>query len=160
MTTAAGTRATSAPLMSQSRPDVVGIRVIAAAILVGSLAILGIGTWLTPSTTGTGTHEELGLLPCGFLALTGYPCATCGMTTAVTHAVHGNLLTAFYVQPAGALLAIATAVAAILALYSLIGGVSLMPVWRVIWRPRVILASAAVVLVAWVYKTLLVRGVI
>ncbi len=49
---------------------------------------------------------DFGLLfgPCGMKQRTGLPCPTCGMTTCVLAFARGALLTAFYVQPAGAFL--------------------------------------------------------
>ena len=42
--------------------------------------------------------------PCGMKQRTGLPCPTCGMTTGVLAFARGDVLTAYYVQPAGALL--------------------------------------------------------
>ena len=42
---------------------------------------------------------------CPFRALTGLPCATCGMTHAFVHLAHGHLLLALRYSPLGALLA-------------------------------------------------------
>jgi hypothetical protein len=51
-------------------------------------------------------HFDFGLLfgPCGMKQRTGLPCPTCGMTTCVLAFARGDLLTAFYVQPAGGFL--------------------------------------------------------
>lgn len=43
--------------------------------------------------------------PCVFLAATGHPCATCGMTRAFVHLAHGHVVQAFQWSPLGALLA-------------------------------------------------------
>ncbi len=43
-------------------------------------------------------------LPCGLKMRTGMPCPTCGMTTAVRAFARGEVLTAFYLQPAAGLL--------------------------------------------------------
>ncbi len=49
---------------------------------------------------------DFGLLfgPCGMKQRTGLPCPTCGMTTCVLAFARGEVLTAFYTQPAGGLL--------------------------------------------------------
>lgn len=49
---------------------------------------------------------DFGLLfnPCGFKQRTELPCPACGMTTSVLAFARGQVLTAFYVQPAAALL--------------------------------------------------------
>ncbi|HTT70767.1 MAG TPA: DUF2752 domain-containing protein [Anaeromyxobacteraceae bacterium] len=43
--------------------------------------------------------------PCPWKALTGIPCATCGMTHAFVHLAHGELRAAVAASPLGALLA-------------------------------------------------------
>ena len=44
--------------------------------------------------------------PCPWKALTGLPCATCGMTHAFVHLAHGELRAAVAASPLGALLAL------------------------------------------------------
>lgn len=119
-------------------------------------ALLGVALRLDPSPEGVGTHRQMGLAPCGFLAATGLPCATCGMTTAYTHAVHGNILTAFIAQPGGMVLAVLTAAAGILSLYTLAAGLSLGPVARWLWQPMMFWLLAGLMLASWVYKSLII----
>ncbi|MBI4576046.1 MAG: DUF2752 domain-containing protein [Planctomycetes bacterium] len=80
-----------------------------AGLALAAASVLGLALRLDPDPRGLGTHEQLGLLPCGFHALTGLPCPSCGMTTAFALAVRGRLGPAFLAQPAGALLYAATA---------------------------------------------------
>lgn len=70
--------------------------------------VLGVAGLLHPDPRGYGTHEQLGLLRCGFKHLTGWPCPTCGMTTAFAWAVRGDLALAWSVQPFAAVLALLT----------------------------------------------------
>lgn len=135
-----------------------GDRLLSAAVLLVSLAVLLTGAWLTPSPAGIGSHEQLGLAPCGIVTTVGIPCATCGMTTAVSHAVHGQFLTALYVQPAGAAFALALAVFSLISGYALVTGLSLAPVWRGLWRPLPVLFAGSFVVAAWVYKIVLHLG--
>lgn len=51
------------------------------------LAVVITATTLSPSPAGHGTHMQLGLPPCGFLLITGYPCPGCGLTTCFAHMV-------------------------------------------------------------------------
>ncbi len=64
-------------------------------------AALGLGVYLTPDAGGVNTHTQLGLPPCGMLAVTGHPCPTCGVTTAFALAAHGRVVEAFVTQPFG-----------------------------------------------------------
>jgi hypothetical protein len=70
-------------------------------VFLGCLAVLILAAWLKPDPRGFGTHAQLGTGPCGMLIMTGYPCPTCGMTTAFAHLVRGQWLRALWVQPAG-----------------------------------------------------------
>jgi hypothetical protein len=69
-----------------------------AAALVG---MLGVARSLRPDPRGLGTHEQLGLAPCGVLARTGRPCPTCGMTTALAWFARGRPDRAWRANPAG-----------------------------------------------------------
>ncbi|NBB84011.1 MAG: DUF2752 domain-containing protein [Alphaproteobacteria bacterium] len=135
------------------------VRRLGALVVCGAIAaLLGVAGSLQPDGEGLGTHEALGMPPCSLYAYTGTPCPTCGYTTAFSHVMHGQLLAAFEVQPAGALLALLTAAAGALALCVLITG---RPVYRHLarWRrPATLWVALAVVLGGWLYKIGAVSG--
>src|SRR5688572_13557470 len=79
----------------------------ALGISLAVLSVLVCGLLLKPSSTGTGTHRQLGYHPCTFLKTTNLPCPSCGMTTSVSWFSRGKWLASFYVQPGGFLLALA-----------------------------------------------------
>ncbi len=133
-------------------------RAAAALVFVASLTLLALAAYLDASSSGIGTHQQLGLPPCGMLMSTGIPCATCGMTTAFSHAAHGRLIESFITQPAGALLALATAMALLISAWALATGMSLAPLASRVWRPRTVFVGAAIVIGAWIYKILVVTG--
>jgi len=125
-------RARTPPLIQLgpcTRP--VRTRIVAALVLAGCLVVLGLAVWLKPDPRGLGTHEQLGFGPCGFLVLTGYPCPTCGMTTAFCHAVRGHWWRAVVAQPMGFLLALATVVVTVAAGIVLVTGRPWLVDW---WR--------------------------
>jgi hypothetical protein len=93
--------------------------------LVASLVILA-ASWLTPSATGVGTHEQLGLPPCGMLAWLGIPCPACGLTTAFAHLAHGDLLASLRAHPLGAPLFLVTCLSVPGSLWALSSGISVM----------------------------------
>jgi hypothetical protein len=97
-------------------------RWVALVVFIGCTALLVVAAWLKPDPHGYGTHEQLGSAPCGMLILTGYPCPTCGMTTSFAHFVRLQWFQSFLVQPAGFILALTTAVFAILAVRTVIVG--------------------------------------
>ena len=53
-------------------------------------AILAAGWSLTARGKGDGTHVQLGLPACRSMAADGVPCPTCGLTTSITEAAHGE----------------------------------------------------------------------
>ena len=70
-------------------------------VLAPCLAVLGASMWLTPDPYGVGTHEQLGLSPCGMLIDHGWPCPGCGLTTSFAAVAHGRFVEAFRAQFAG-----------------------------------------------------------
>jgi hypothetical protein len=73
------------------------------------LAMLVTAACLPPDPRGFGTHERLGLPPCGFHQLVGGRCPSCGMTTSWAHLTRGEIGRALQANLAGALLAVLAA---------------------------------------------------
>lgn len=132
-------------------------RLLAGLVLFGCSGVFGVAAVLTPDPAGLGSHEQLGLRPCGVVALTGYPCPTCGMTTAFAHAVRGELFGALAAQPAGLVLVVLLMTVAALAAHTVLTGRSwTVNWWRVspVWIPSMLVG---LIVAGWVYK--LVAGV-
>ncbi len=128
------------------------VRVRAAIVLAGCLAILGLAVWLTPDPSGVGTHRQLGFPTCGLLLTTGLPCPTCGMTTAFALVVRGRLLAALNAQPFGAMLALATMVGAVLAAAAVWTGRARRVNWYRIRPGWTVFGVLLFLGLAWVYK--------
>jgi hypothetical protein len=122
-------------------------------------AMLALGLYLHPDPSGTGTHQQLHLPPCGMLALTGYPCPTCGCTTAVSYIAHGHWVMAFYTQPFGAAVGLLALAIALLSLIGLLTGRWIGPsMFLLNWYWRTIVAASLTLLAAaWIFKILLVK---
>ena len=101
-----------------------------------------------------GTHQQLGLPGCSLPMLTGYPCPSCGMTTAFAHAVRGQFIDAFLAQPAGLCLALATGVVVMLAGFSVVTGRSWSINWYRVPAGWLTLGVIAVILGAWAFKVI------
>ncbi len=104
------------PPLAPVRVGVLG-RWFALAIAGACLAVLIVAAYLAPDPAGVGTTVRVGLPPCEFLERTGIPCAGCGLTTSFNHAVRWQWLHAIWVQPLGAALAFAAALAVWIAGY-------------------------------------------
>jgi len=133
-------------------------RLMCVLIAAGALAVLMTAALLSPDPRGTGSHHQLGLQPCQFLQRTGLPCGTCGMTTSFAFFARGNILASFYVQPFGAALAIATAMAFWAAGYCAFTG---RPAYRLIRRIPVGSAVGFILvfwLLAWGWKMWIVAS--
>ena len=132
---------------------------ISAAMLAGlALATLITASLLTPDPSGMGTHQRLGLPPCGWLLATGYPCPTCGMTTAFAAAAHAQPRASWHAQPFGALLALGTAVFFWGALHVAAFGSNLGRVFERLLAPRWLWPGLALFLAAWAWKVWQVRS--
>jgi hypothetical protein len=112
-------------------------RLLAGAAAIVCAAVLTTAVALRPDFRGYGTHQALGLSPCSTLQTTGWPCPTCGMTTAFAHTVRGQFVAAVKAQAFGTILAVLTAVGLIVAtLHALTGRPSaktIRPRWWWLW---------------------------
>ncbi|MFT3923616.1 MAG: DUF2752 domain-containing protein [Myxococcales bacterium] len=127
-------------------------RVAWLAALLSSLSVLAAARWLTPSPSGVGTHEQLGLPPCGMLAWLGVPCPACGMTTSFAHLADGDVLAAFRAHPLAPFLFVATCLAVPGALYAMTRGLSVMAAIERLQADRLSLYFAIAVLLVWVAR--------
>jgi hypothetical protein len=132
-------------------------RLLASLTAAALLSILILAAWLTPSPRGYGTHEQLrlraaGLQTCTWVALTGKPCPTCGMTTAFAHAADGNLLAALRAQPLGAVLALTTATGFWVALHVAVTASAAADASFALLGRKAVWISLALLLGSWVYK--------
>ena len=129
-------------------------RAISAAVAVGLLFPLALAVWLQPAHERIGTHQQLGLPPCTFRVLFGWSCPTCGMTTAFSHTVRGQLPSAFMAQPAGMLLALMTILIGVLSVLTITTGQIPTINWYRLSPTWVVLLFLAVILLAWLFKIL------
>jgi len=130
-------------------------RMVGAVVIAGCVFLFTVASRLEPAPGGIGTHEQLGLPPCGMAMLWGLPCPTCGMTTAFAHAARGRLASAFQAQPAGLALAIAVAVAAIAAGGTLVTGRTYRVNWYRLSPTGVGFGVFGILLAGWAYKIMI-----
>jgi hypothetical protein len=135
-------------------------RLHALGYSVVALTLLAISYFLTPSTDGVGTHQQLGLPTCGWILAANLPCPTCGMTTSWSHAVRGELPSAFMAQPLGMVLAFAAFLVAIGGLITASTGFSFAFLLYRFSPTKIIVAVAIVAIASWGFKILLHRGVL
>lgn len=139
-----------------SERGIVHWTLLGLALLLPLAVVVG-ARLVEPDPRGFGTHEALGLEPCGVLARFGVPCPGCGVTTAVVLAGRGRLVEAWWTQPLGAALALGTLAVA---------GWALLESWRGRdlrerlerlrwWRLGLPLGLAAGA--AWIYKIVALR---
>jgi hypothetical protein len=82
-------------------------RLSLALLALGLVGLLGLSRRLEPDPRGFGTHLQLGLAPCVFREAAGYPCPTCGVTTAFAWFARGQFGPAWRANPGGLALAAA-----------------------------------------------------
>jgi len=82
--------------------------------------VTGFAIILKPSLYGHGTHQQLGLPPCGSVLLFHRPCPGCGLTTSFTNTVHGHLIDAFKAHWLGPLIYVVYSVVALLGGYGFV----------------------------------------
>jgi len=123
-------------------------RLYALGLALAAVTILVIAFRLVPSDAHMGTHRQLGLPKCGFVVMTGYPCPTCGMTTAFSFMVHGRIFEALRSHVAGSIMAVATAGMLAISLWSVVTGRYVNLNWyridpvRFVWMITVVLVCS------------------
>lgn len=135
-------------------------RLQALGIAVTALVLLSIAYFLTPAEKGIGTHQQLGLPQCGWILAADIPCPTCGMTTAWSHTVRGELPTAFITQPMGMILAFVAFFVAIGALVTACTGYSFQPLLYKFPPSRLFIFVITLAFLAWGFKILLHKGML
>ncbi|MBT4530569.1 MAG: DUF2752 domain-containing protein [Phycisphaerae bacterium] len=135
-------------------------RIQALVVALVALALLAVAFVLKPSQDGVGTHRQLGLPKCGWILAADLPCPTCGMTTAWSHTVRGELPTAFTTQPMGMILAFVAIVIAIGGFISAITGYSFAPLFYRFPPSKIFILSILLAGMAWGYKILLHKGIL
>lgn len=137
---------------STSSDGLVGRQRLLAVILGGVvLLLMGMATGLRPDARGYGTHEQLGLPPCTCTTLVGWRCPACGMTTAWTYLVRGQVAAAAQANLAGTLLGLLGLAAVPWLWASAWRGcwVGLAP--NTAWAAWAAMAFVAITLVDWVF---------
>ncbi|MCB9914083.1 MAG: DUF2752 domain-containing protein [Planctomycetes bacterium] len=131
--------------------------VILALLWAGVAGMVALHFFASPAAAGYGTHEQLGLPPCRLMQWTGVPCPGCGVTTSVTHVVHGEPLEALRVQPFGLVTTVLWPLAALWGLAVHLRGGDLYAAFGRLKKPwlRVLLGVMAA---CWVYKLAVVLG--
>jgi hypothetical protein len=142
----------SATICSLQSPLCNRARFWSAIVFIGCAALLVRAATLTPDPQGLGTHRQMGLPSCSWIAAGDGPCPTCGMTTAFSLAAHGRLVDSFLTQPAAALLALLVAMTAWVSGYTMMTGCPAVRRLRVLIRPATFALAAAVLMAAWALK--------
>jgi hypothetical protein len=128
----------------------------------GIAVVLAIALRLNPydPTTGEpftqGTHTQLGLPPCNFLVISGFPCPSCGMTTSFSLLMHGDVVGSWRANGAGLLLVLMGLVAIPWCLLAGLGG----KLWWFTSLETGLLTGLFIALVTALGRWLLVSGAI
>ena len=147
----------SAPAPPSSKPRAAARatseeRIGSGVFALACLGVLGVAAWMDPSGDGHGTHEQLGLPPCTWVALFDQPCPTCGITTAFAHSADCSLMEAAATQPLGMLLSLGVATAFWMGLHTAVRGARSTHIALGAVNGRTLLALLVVGLGAWAYK--------
>ena len=127
------------------------------ALFVAMIAfgLLSIAFWLTPSSSGLGTHHDLGLPQCGWILAANVPCPTCGMTTAYAYTVRGKFISAFLAQPLGLALALATVIIGVFSIITACTGRSFALFYYRFLTLKYFILTCVLALLSWGFKILI-----
>ncbi len=127
-------------------------RAYAVGFFLAAATIVFTAARLRPDTRHIGTHQQLGLPPCGFLTVTGLPCPTCGMTTAFVYTVHGHIFEGIRSQVAGFVLAIGTVAVGLIGAVAAVTGRRVSINWYRVNPLHCLWWGAAFIVAAWGIK--------
>lgn len=151
----------STPIISSEEPQITRSgRLRAMLVSCTAIALLMIAVYVKPASEGVGTHQQLGLPECGWILAANIPCPTCGMTTAWSHTVRGEIPSAFLAQPMGMLLAIGTMFVAVGGGISAVTGYSFSGLLYRFAPSKVFIVIAVLTLGSWGLKILVHRDLI
>jgi hypothetical protein len=139
------------PRAPRIRVNVFG-RLLALATGISCLCPLVIAAVLIPNPNGMGTHTALGLPRCAFQQAWGIPCPSCGMTTSWAWFARGNLAASVWIQPMGAILAVAACVVLWASLYIAVTGRAAQYLLRYLPGGYIVLAFFILAVLAWIWK--------
>jgi len=148
----------SAPPPTPPAGTPVAVRVAAGVLALLILTVLVLAATLQADPAGHGTHTQLGLPACGFAVATGKPCPTCGMTTAFSHAAHGNLVASFLVQPGGLLASLGAAALFWPALHTAATGSRALELCGKLLTPKALWIAGGAWLGSWAYTFITWNG--
>lgn len=127
-------------------------RALWAIAFAAGLIVLSLAAFLEPDPSGVGTHEQLGLPPCGFLYLTGLPCPTCGLTTAFAHMARLQITSAFAAHWLGPVLFSLTAITIALAAWGVLTAKPFVDAINRLRVARLAAIIAAAALASWLAR--------
>lgn len=133
-------------------------RLLSLGLSAGCVLLLGVAASISPDARGVGTHEQLGIAPCTFMAVYGWPCPSCGYTTSFSLFAHLRWGQSLYNQPMGFLLALATAMVAWGGAYVALTGKPLHRLFGRFFTGKWVLAVTVLMVLAWGWKMGLVKG--
>jgi hypothetical protein len=120
--------------------------------------VLLTGRLLQPAPGRVGTHEQLGLPPCGFLHLTGIPCPGCGLTTSVAHAARLHFYESVVTQPFGLVVFLFAALSIPVSIYLFHQRVPFSRLTNFRSRNFLTYLLITVFLFSWLYKIAAMKG--
>ncbi|MBX3442928.1 MAG: DUF2752 domain-containing protein [Planctomyces sp.] len=127
-------------------------RAAAAVTGLAFAALLAVAASIQPDVRGYGSHEQLGMSPCGFQVMFQMPCPSCGATTSFAHFVRGEWRHAARANTAGFAFAALCSLGAPWLAFSAAAG----RLWRVDdpwrWLAIVVCGLVAVAMLQWLAR--------
>ncbi|MEM7479467.1 MAG: DUF2752 domain-containing protein [Planctomycetota bacterium] len=128
------------------------IRILSAFAGSIVLTLLVIARMLTPSSSGIGTHQQLGLPPCSSIMLLQMPCPACGMTTSWAYILRGQIIASFETNSGGAMLAIIGLVYVPASCYFFFIGKGTRREWFSLYLAIALVAAIGCATLQWIFR--------